>query len=100
MREVRLTDGTTQPCDLFIACAGVRPNTDLAREAGLEVDRGVLVDESMRTSDPDIFAVGDVAERPGQIGGLWTVGTSQAEIASAAVFEIEREATPPHPSSA
>lgn len=97
VREVRLTDGTTQPCDLFIACAGVRPNTDLAREAGLEVDRGVLVDESMRTSDPDIFAVGDVAERPGQIGGLWTVGTSQAEIASAAIFEIEREATPPPP---
>jgi NAD(P)H-nitrite reductase large subunit len=97
LREVRLTDGSQNPCDLFIACAGVRPNVELAREAGLEVARGVLVDEEMRTSDSNIFAIGDVAERPGQIGGLWTVGISQAEIASAAVFGITRTATPPAP---
>ncbi|MAM62457.1 FAD-dependent oxidoreductase [uncultured Maritimibacter sp.] len=97
VREVRLTNGSQQPCDLFIACAGVRPNVELAREAGLKVDRGVLVDEHMRTSDPNIFAIGDVAERPRQIGGLWTVGTSQAEIASSAVFGIVRTAHPPAP---
>lgn len=94
VRSVRLTDDGEQPCDLLIACAGVRPNIELARDSGLEVGRGVLVDEQMRTSDPNIYAIGDVAERPNQIGGLWTVATSQAEIASAAVFGIARKAFP------
>ena len=95
--EVRLTDGQTRPCDIFIACAGVRPNVTLAQEAGLIVERGVVVDDRMTTSDPHIFAVGDVAERPGQIGGLWTVGTSQAEIAASALFGLEKSSTPPPP---
>ena len=53
--------GAEVPADVVIVGIGVRPNTRLAEEAGLEVSGGVLVDASLRTSDPDIYAAGDVA---------------------------------------
>ncbi|WP_242901696.1 NAD(P)/FAD-dependent oxidoreductase [Actinomadura terrae] len=53
--------GAEVPADVVIVGIGVRPNTRLAEEAGLEVSDGVLVDASLRTSDPDIYAAGDVA---------------------------------------
>ncbi|MEU5878561.1 FAD-dependent oxidoreductase [Spirillospora sp. NPDC047279] len=53
--------GAEVPADVVIVGIGIRPNTALAEEAGLEVSDGVLVDEALRTSDPDIFAAGDVA---------------------------------------
>jgi NADPH-dependent 2,4-dienoyl-CoA reductase/sulfur reductase-like enzyme len=52
--------GTEIAADLVVAAIGVTPNTGLAADAGLEVDNGILVDQSLRTSDPDIFAAGDV----------------------------------------
>ncbi|MEU4239611.1 FAD-dependent oxidoreductase [Actinoplanes sp. NPDC026619] len=58
---VRLADGTSLPADLVIAGIGVTPNVSLAAEAGLAVDDGVLVDHRLATSDPDIFAAGDIA---------------------------------------
>ncbi|HEV7653349.1 MAG TPA: FAD-dependent oxidoreductase [Mycobacteriales bacterium] len=58
---VTLPDGTVIPADLVVVGVGIRPDTRLAEEAGLAVDNGVLVDASMRTSDPDIYAAGDVA---------------------------------------
>lgn len=60
--SVTLRDGREIPCDLLVFGIGVRPNADLAKEAGLEVNRGVVVDGYMRTSHPDIYAAGDVAE--------------------------------------
>jgi 3-phenylpropionate/trans-cinnamate dioxygenase ferredoxin reductase component len=58
---VRLADGTLIPADAVLVAVGAAPNTALAQEAGLAVDNGVVVDASLRTSDPDVFAVGDVA---------------------------------------
>ncbi|GAB1691346.1 NAD(P)/FAD-dependent oxidoreductase [Krasilnikovia sp. M28-CT-15] len=58
---VVLTDGTELPADLVVAAVGARPNTELAEAAGLTVDNGVVVDESLRTTDPHIHAAGDVA---------------------------------------
>jgi 3-phenylpropionate/trans-cinnamate dioxygenase ferredoxin reductase subunit len=58
---VRLSDGTRIDADVVIVGVGVAPNTGLAREAGLEVDDGIRVDERLRTSYPDIYAAGDVA---------------------------------------
>ena len=86
VREVELDNGSILPAEIFVACAGIRANTAIAVDAGLEVNRGVVVDDHMRTSDPKIFAVGDVAELPGTLGGLWTIGTAQAEVAASAVF--------------
>jgi NADPH-dependent 2,4-dienoyl-CoA reductase/sulfur reductase-like enzyme/rhodanese-related sulfurtransferase len=61
---VKLKNGTELPCQLAVVATGVRPNGRLAREAGLEIGKrgGILVDPTMRTSDPDIFAVGDCTE--------------------------------------
>lgn len=58
---VSLADGTRLPADLVVVGVGAQPNVELARDAGLKVDNGVLVDEYLRTSDPDIYAVGDIA---------------------------------------
>jgi len=61
VRGVRLSDGSEIAAQLVVVGVGVTPNTSLAQAAGLAVDNGVLVDEHLRTSDPDIVAVGDIA---------------------------------------
>jgi 3-phenylpropionate/trans-cinnamate dioxygenase ferredoxin reductase component len=58
---VRLADGSELPADLVVVGVGVQPEVGLAREAGLDVDGGVLVNSRLRTSDPYVFAAGDVA---------------------------------------
>lgn len=58
---VTLGDGTRLPADLVVVGVGAQPNVELARDAGLDVDDGVLVDAYLHTSDPDIYAVGDIA---------------------------------------
>ncbi|WP_088320022.1 NAD(P)/FAD-dependent oxidoreductase [Kineosporia sp. R_H_3] len=58
---VRLGDGSHVPADAVVVGAGIAPNVGLAQDAGLDVDNGVTVDEHLRSSDPDVFAAGDVA---------------------------------------
>jgi nitrite reductase (NADH) large subunit len=67
---LRLKDGRVLPCELLVMSVGIRPNTALARAAGLEVGRGVVVDDAMRTSDPAVYAVGECVEHRGQCYGL------------------------------
>lgn len=59
---VRLADGKTLKCDMVAYAIGIRPRSGLAKQAGLEVERGILVNEYLQTNDPDIFAAGDVAQ--------------------------------------
>ncbi|MBA4792959.1 MAG: NAD(P)/FAD-dependent oxidoreductase [Phenylobacterium sp.] len=70
VRALRLKDGRELPCDLLVMAVGIRPNTALGKSAGLETNRGVVVDDAMRTSDPDILAVGECVEHRGQCYGL------------------------------
>ncbi|MGI3184937.1 NAD(P)/FAD-dependent oxidoreductase [Nioella aestuarii] len=63
-RGIKLADGTFIEADLTLLAAGVRPNSMLASEAGLETENGVVVDAGLRTSDPAIFAIGDCAAFP------------------------------------
>jgi len=70
VEAVLLEDGTRLPADLVVMAVGIRPNGQIAKEAGLEVNRGIVVDAGMRTSDPDIFALGECAEFGGQTFGL------------------------------
>jgi len=78
---VRLKDGRVIEGDLVLISAGARGNLGLAKDAGLAVNRGVVVDSSLRTSDPDIFAVGDVAEFDGKTWGIIPPALEQAKIA-------------------
>ena len=77
---VRLADGRELPADLLVVACGVRPDAALAEAAGLRVGRGVLVDDQLRTSDPDVFAIGDCAEHPGAISGLVAPAWDQARV--------------------
>ncbi len=65
---VELDDGSSVPADLVVVGVGVTPRTEMAEAAGLEVEHGVLVDERLRTSDPNIWAAGDIASYPGPDG--------------------------------
>ena len=67
---VRFADGEEIPADLVVMAVGIRPNVGLAKEAGLEVKRGVLVDDGLQTSDPSIMALGECVEHRGQCYGL------------------------------
>ncbi len=67
---VRLDDGTELAADIVVMAVGIRPNAALAKEAGLETNRGVLVGDDMRTSDPDVFSVGECVEHRGLCYGL------------------------------
>ncbi|MDD4190161.1 MAG: FAD-dependent oxidoreductase [Mangrovibacterium sp.] len=68
---VKLQNGTEIPCELAVVAIGVAPNTKLAKETGLEVGQtgGIVVNEFMQTSDPDIYAVGDCLEIPNLLTG-------------------------------
>jgi len=65
--QIQFEDGRTLERDVVISAIGLKPNVDLATRAGLDVGQGIKVDDSMRTSDPDIYAVGDCAEHKGQV---------------------------------
>ncbi len=73
--EVLTKDGAAHPADIVILAIGVRPETTLAKAAGLELGErgGIRVDEQMRSSDPNIFAVGDAVEVRDRITGAWTL---------------------------
>ncbi|MFH1726651.1 MAG: FAD-dependent oxidoreductase [Elusimicrobiota bacterium] len=81
VREVRLEDGTALPAGLALITTGIRSNTHLARKAGLETRAGVTVDGHLRTSHPDVYAAGDLAEHDGAVYGLWNAAQYQGGIA-------------------
>jgi ferredoxin-nitrate reductase len=84
-RSVTLRGGERLAADLVVIAAGVRPETSLARAAGVEVARGMLVDDEMRTSAPAVWAVGECAEHRGTVHGLWAPLAEQARVAGASV---------------
>ena len=80
---VRLKDGRVVDGGLVLISTGIRSRVELAREAGLEVNRGVAVDEQLRTSGADVYAAGDVAEFEGRVYGIIPAATEQAQVAAA-----------------
>ena len=83
VEAVLLEDGTVYPADLVCMAVGIRPETRLANDAGLEVARGITVDDHMRTSDPAIFALGECVEHDGQLFGLVAPLYDQARVLAA-----------------
>jgi assimilatory nitrate reductase electron transfer subunit len=81
-----LDDGTTLDTDLLVLCCGTRPNAVLAREAGLAVNVGIVVDDGLRSvTDPRILAIGDCAEHRGRTHGLVASAWAQAQAAARGV---------------
>jgi assimilatory nitrate reductase electron transfer subunit len=79
-RGLELVGGDQVRADLVVVSAGVRPETGLAERAGLAVGRGVLVDDTLRTNDPRVHAIGDCAQHPGTVSGLVQPAWEQAAV--------------------
>ena len=67
---VRLAGGETLPADLVVMAVGIRPNVDLAKAAGLHCERGIVVNDTLQTYDPRIYAIGECVAHRGQVYGL------------------------------
>ncbi len=99
VRSVRLDDGSELPADLVVVGIGAAANVDLARVAGLALGPtgGILVDRTMKTSDPQVFAAGDCAEKTSFLGGqpsalrLASIACSEGRVAGANLFVTRRE---------
>ena len=78
---VLLEGGETLPAEMVIISAGVRPNLELTEPLGVDYDKGIKVDEHLRTNQPDIYAAGDVAEFKGMPYGIWPAAMGQGKIA-------------------
>jgi len=78
---VVLESGEEHPAQLVLLATGVRPNSYLARRAGIKVDSGAVVDDGMRTSATNVFAAGDVAEHRGVVYGIWPAAYAMGRVA-------------------
>ncbi len=79
---LRFKDGEVLETEMVVVSCGIRPNAELGRDCGLTVERAVVVDDQMRTSDPDIFAVGECAQHRGMLYGLVAPLFEQAQVAA------------------
>ena len=91
--EVILSTGEHVPCDFVIMAAGVRPRIQLAADCGLTVDRGIVVDEHLQTSDPHIYAAGDCTG----LSGVWPDAMDQGKAAAWNMAGISEAYEKPYP---
>lgn len=84
VEAVKLKDGRVLPCEMVVFSIGVTPNAEIAKAAGLTVNRAIAVDKAMRTSAANIYACGDAAEIDGVNAGLWPVAAEMGRVAGAA----------------
>lgn len=85
-RGLRFKGGEEIAADMVVVAAGVRPNLGLAREAGIPADKGVLVDDFLRTSAPAVFAAGDGIQHRGRVYGIIPAAFEQARVAAANIL--------------
>jgi nitrite reductase (NADH) large subunit len=83
VQALRFDDGETIPADLVVMAAGVRPNADLARSAGLHVERAIVVDDTLQTYDPRVYAVGECVQHRRATFGLVAPIWDQARVCAA-----------------
>ena len=96
---IKLEDGTEISADAIMVQAGVRSNIKMAQESGLETDRGVMVDEHLRTANENIFAAGDCAQIGNFTIGLWTSSQEMGKIAGHNMTGDEESYIQPKPFS-
>ena len=83
---LRFVDGSELEADLVVVAIGIRSRTDLAKSAGLDVGRGIQVDDRLQTSAPDVYAVGECAEHRGMVYGIVAPIHDQTQIAAQALL--------------
>ena len=88
---VLFRDGSSIQADLVVMAVGIRPSVWLAENAGLQINRGIVVDSHMRTSDPDILAIGECAEFEGAVYGLLAPLYEMANVAAATLLGDEEQ---------
>lgn len=92
VRGIRFSDGSERPADLIVMAVGIRPNTELAERAGIHANRGIIVNDTLQTYDPRIYAVGECVSHRGTAYGLVAPLFEQAKVAAnhLAFFGISR----------
>src|SRR5262249_5224586 len=81
VESITLSDGRSESCDMLVISAGIRPNVEIARRAGLSVERGIVVDDHLTSiTDSSIHAIGECAQHRGQTYGLVAPGSEQAKV--------------------
>ena len=88
VRAVRFKDGTELPADLVVMAVGIRPNVELAKRSGIVCDKGVLVNDTMQTFDPKIYAVGECVQHRGACYGLVAPLFEQARVVANHLAEM------------
>jgi len=88
---LKFKDGSAIDADLVVVAAGIRPSLDLAKAAGLDVERGVVVDDRLRTSHTAIFAAGDNVQHRGRIYGIIPAAFVQAQAAALNILDHDKE---------
>ena len=82
VRAIRFKDGSEHATDLVVMAVGIRPNTDLAEKAGIHTERGIIVNDTLQTYDPSIYAVGECVSHRGMAYGLVAPLFEQAKVAA------------------
>ena len=83
VRGIEFDDGTAADFDMVLISAGVRPNTELFKDTGIEVNNGVIVDSHLMTNKANVWAAGDVAEVEGRVMGIWPASRAMGKVAGA-----------------
>ncbi len=86
---LKLKDGRNVDCNLIIISAGITPRIELAKEVGISVSKGIIVNERFETNIKGIYAAGDCAEFQGRIYGLWTASTEQGTVAGSNIAGVD-----------
>ncbi len=79
---VKFQDGSILETDMVVISCGIRPNVELAKESGVQVERAIVVDDSLRTSNPSVFAIGECAQHQGRVYGLVEPVWEMAKVAA------------------
>ncbi|MFO0852675.1 MAG: nitrite reductase large subunit NirB [Gemmataceae bacterium] len=93
VEAVRFADGSEVQADMVVISAGIRANSDLAKECGLAVERGIVIDDQMRTDDPAVFAVGECAQHRGMVYGLVAPIWEQTKVLAKVLTAADATAT-------
>lgn len=93
VESYKLENGEEQKTDMILYSIGVRPNINILKDAEININKGVVVDENYMTSNPNIYALGDIAEYNSMVNGTWTAAMNSGKIAARHLLNIEPMST-------